>query len=237
MIHPIKQILMTTPLAMKKFRVITLFPDSIKPYLESSIIGRAMQNKLIDINYLQPRDFTNNPNHRIDQKPYGGGPGMVLEAEPFLRAWEVAMSELNNPKTIFFTPGGQQFQQSDAVELANSDWDLIFLCGRYEGIDQRVVNITNADIYSIGPYVITGGELPSAIMIDAIARQIPGVLGDQESIEENRISSHQVYTRPEHLEYQGKTYSVPPVLLSGNHAEIDNWRANNFPDNQTNNTL
>ena len=212
---------------MRNFGVISLFPDSVKSYFDSSILKRAQEDSLINISYFQPRDYSDNLYDRIDQKPYGGGPGMVLEAVPFIRAWEDCTSNFNNPKTIFFSPSGKQFKQADAIEFANSDSDIIFICGRYEGIDERVKEITNAITYTVGPYVLTGGELPAAIMIDAISRHLNGVLGDNESIEENRISSASVYTRPEHLEYKGKTYSVPPVLLSGNHAEIDKWRLNN----------
>ncbi len=223
----------------KRFSVITLFPESCQGYSNSSILKRAQDDNKIKVDYFNPRDYTTDTNHRIDQKPYGGGPGMVLEAEPFLLAWQEAvkpskgikkLTELvtgkqKNTKTIFFSPSGKQFDQQMAIDLASSSADLVFICGRYEGIDQRVVDITGAESVSVGPYVLTGGELPALIMIDAIARQIPGVLGDNESLEENRIASPAVYTRPEHLDWQGKTHSVPPVLLSGNHAEIDKWRS------------
>lgn len=208
----------------RKFHVITLFPEACRPYTNSSIIKRAQEDGLIKVDYWQPRDYAANKHDRIDQKPYGGGPGMVLEALPFLRAWEQAGGGKNDTRTIFFSPSGKQFSQTDAIELAESGDNFVFLCGRYEGIDQRVVEATGAETYSVGPYVLTGGELPALTMIDAITRQIPGVLGDSESLEENRTASPTVYTRPEHIRWRGKTYSAPSVLLSGNHAEIDTWR-------------
>lgn len=227
---------------MKRFSVITLFPEACKPYTDSSIIKRSQEDGHTKIEYYNPRDFTDNKHHRIDQKPYGGGPGMVLEVEPFLRAWQAAVEpdtgikrlaklvtgKKRNCKTIFFSPSGKQFDQADAIRMGNDNHDYVFICGRYEGIDQRVVDATNAETYSIGPYVLTGGELPALTMVDAITRQIPGVLGDNESLEENRIASAAVYTRPRSLKWQGKTYDVPEVLFSGNHAEIDKWRMNNF---------
>lgn len=230
----------------KQFKVVTLFPDACRAYTDSSILNRASTDNLIEVSYYNPRDYAIDDSHRLDQKPYGGGPGMVLEAEPFLRAWQTATNpdtgikkltkilqgRQRSFKTIFFSPSGKQFDQQMARDLAASTRDLVFICGRYEGIDERVVEITGAESVSIGPYVLTGGELPALTMIDAIARHIPGVLGDQDSIEENRVASPAVYTRPEHFDWQGKTYSVPPVLLSGNHAEIDKWRRNVEKTNQ-----
>lgn len=215
-----------------QFAIITLFPDSVKYYCETSIIKRAQEDGLVKVSYWQPRDYSINPNHRIDQKPYGGGPGMVLEAEPFLNAWQKAKDFILTQndfetKTIFFSPSGIQFDQSIAIQIANSKTNTIFISGRYEGIDQRVVDATGAETYSIGPYVLTGGELPALIMIDAISRQIPGVLGDHESLEENRTASPAVYTRPERFTFDSQEYVVPEVLLSGNHAEIEKWRTDN----------
>jgi tRNA (guanine37-N1)-methyltransferase len=227
---------------LKNFKVITLFPESCEAYTDSSILKRAHQDSLINVSYFNPRDYTVDKNHRLDQKPYGGGPGMVLEAEPFLHAWHDATRADKGVKklvnlirgkqktfqTIFFSPSGTQFDQTMAIDLANSNKDLIFLCGRYEGLDYRVVEATNSIPISIGPYTLTGGELPALSMIDAITRHIPGVLGDKMSLEECRISSARVYTKPRSFKWQGKKYDVPEVLFSGNHAEIDNWRSQNL---------
>tara|TARA_B100001123_G_C14965781_1_gene889581 strand:- start:66 stop:758 length:693 start_codon:yes stop_codon:yes gene_type:complete len=226
-------------MSVKDFGVITLFPEGCQAYTNASIIKRAREDGLVAINYYNPRDYTDNKHHRVDQKPYGGGPGMVLEAVPFLRAWQAAANPDKgikklvklvagkNPvyKTIFFSPSGKQFEQADAIRMANSNHNYIFICGRYEGIDQRVVEATNAEVYSVGPYILTGGELPALTMIDAITRQIPGVLGDGESLEESRIASSAVYTKPRSFKWGGKVYSVPEVLFSGNHAEIKKWRS------------
>jgi tRNA (guanine37-N1)-methyltransferase len=208
---------------MKVFSLITLFPESIEPYLNSSILKRAQETikpkgskkgrkPVIAIQYENPREYSTDAHKRVDQKPFAGGPGMVLSAEPVLRAAEKAITQaqkkykVKKTVSIFLTPDGTPFTQEMAKLLAAYD-HVLFLCGRYEGMDERVPQILKAKKVSIGPYIVTGGELPATMMIDAIARQIPGVLGEFESLEESRASSPEVYTRPEVF-----------------HKEIDAWR-------------
>ncbi len=216
-----------------KYHIITLFPDSLTSYLNESILKRAQEEKIIEIKFYNPRDFTTtkkNPSYadrRVDDKPYGGGPGMVIEALPVIKAIEKAIGKKSSKKkvkTIWFTPSGKQFDTIQAKDYAEKYTDIIFICGRYEGIDARVKKAFKVEEVSVGPFVLTGGELPAMILIDTISRQIKGVLGDHASLEENRIASPDVYTRPEVVEYKGKKYRVPKVLLSGNHKLIDEWR-------------
>jgi tRNA (guanine37-N1)-methyltransferase len=198
----------------------------MKAYLEDSILGRAQEDKKITIKYYNPRDFTKDRHARVDRRPYAGGPGMVLEAEPFLKAATKAKGKrTKRVKTVFFAPNGKQFTNQMARDWAKKYDDIIFLAGRYEGIDARAPKILKAETISVGPFVLTGGELPAMIVIDALARQIPGVLGKFESVEEERTASPDVYTRPEVLEWKKKKYRVPKVLLSGNHKEIELWKA------------
>jgi tRNA (guanine37-N1)-methyltransferase len=235
------------------FHVITLFPQSLDSYLNESILKRAQEDGIICIKVYNPRDFAmpagkgamTYAERRVDDKPYGGGPGMVIEALPVIRAIEAAMKNCtknkskNNKKAknekakiFFFSPSGKQFDTTDAKTAAKKYTDIILICGRYEGIDARVKRAFRMEEISVGPYVLTGGELPAMILIDAIARQVPGVLGDFNSLEESRasstgatlIASRDVYTRPEVIEYKGKKYRVPKVLLSGNHALIEEWK-------------
>ena len=211
------------------FHVITIFPDIFISYLNESIIGRAIKNKLVSINFYNPRDFIKAPknNYRpVDDKPYGGGPGMVMRAEPLLKAIEKAISKIRGKKIkiILFSPSGKKFETAYAKQAVKKYTDIILISGRYEGIDARVQKIFKAEEISIGDYVLTGGELPAMVLIDSISRQIPGALGKYESLEEERVSSSEVYTRPEVLEYKGKKYKVPKVLLSGNHKKIEEWK-------------
>ena len=208
------------------FHVITLFPESFDSYLHASIIGRAIKDTKIKVSFYNPRDFSKDKWHRVDQRPYGGGPGMVLEAESILKAVQKALGKKSPKKTlvIFFSPGGKQFDTKSAKAYAKGYSDIVFICGRYEGVDARVAKVLKAKHISVGPYVLTGGELPAMIVMDCVSRQIPGILGKSESLEENRISSNEVYTRPETLTWKGKKYRVPKVLLSGNHAKIDRWK-------------
>lgn len=210
---------------MLHFHIVTLFPESIEPYLASSIIGRAQKDKKIKVSFYDPKKFTRDKYGRVDRRPYGGGPGMVLEPDGMLRATEKAKSKSVGKKAevIFFATDGVQFDEVMAKKLAKKK-DVIFIAGHYEGIDARVQKILKAKKVTVGPYVLTGGELPAATMIDAIARHVPGVLGKAESLEASRVSSPEVYTRPEVLKWKGKNYKVPPVLLSGNHAKIEAWR-------------
>lgn len=214
------------------FHVVTLFPSIFDSYISSSIIGRAVCDKKIKIKFYNPRDFVrpsktqskkNKPYLRVDNKPFGGGPGMVLEALPIIKAVEKAKGKSKNFKIIWLSPSGKQFN-NEIAEKSKKIKDIIIICGRYEGIDERVKKVFKVEEISVGPYILTGGELPAMIILDTIARRLPGVLGKIESVEENRVASSEVYTRPEVLEYKGKKYRVPKVLLSGNHAKINEWR-------------
>ena len=165
------------------------------------------------------------PKKRVDDRPYGGGPGMVLRPELFLKAFaKIKIKNKNKTKVILFSPSGKKFDTPYAKKSAQKYTDIIMISGRYEGIDARVQKILKAEEISIGDYVLTGGELPAMVLIDSISRQIPGVLGKYESLEEERVSSSEVYTRPEILKYKGKNYRVPKVLLSGHRAKIDEWK-------------
>jgi tRNA (guanine37-N1)-methyltransferase len=218
---------------MLHFHIVSLFPESIEPYLASSIIGRAREGiapkgkkngkPLIKVSYYNPKDFSQEKYGRVDRRPYGGGPGMVLEPDAMLRAASAALKGKKGAKVIFFSTEGKQFDEEMAKKLATKK-DIVFISGKYEGVDARVRKILKAEEVSVGPYVLTGGELPAATMIDAIARFVPGVLGKAESLERSRVSSPEVYTRPEVLEWKGKKYRVPKVLLNGNHAEIEKWK-------------
>ncbi len=208
------------------FHIISLFPESFDSYLGASIIKRAIEDKKIKVSFYNPRDFSKDKWKRVDLRPYGGGPGMVLEPESLLKAAMKAIGKKDPKKvlTIFFSPGGTQFDTKHAQNFSKKYTDIIFICGRYEGVDGRVAKILKAKHISVGPYVLTGGELPAMAVMDSVSRQIPGVLGKIESLEENRVSSNEVYTRPEVLVWKGKKYKVPKVLLSGNHAEIEKWK-------------
>ncbi len=226
------------------FHVITLFPEICETYTSSSILGRAQKTekgkgakhrgKKIEVTYYNPREYTKDKHHKVDDRPYGGGPGMVMYAEPILKAWEKAVGRKVNQKTenrkykiktLIMSPRGKVFDTEMAKALAKKYTDIVLISGRYEGIDSRVQKILKAEEISVGDYVLTGGELPALAIIDSVARQVPGVLGTFESLEEERVSSGEMYTRPEVLEYKKKKHKVPPVFLSGNHAEIEKWRA------------
>lgn len=210
-----------------KYHIISLFPQSMDSYLNESILKRAIENKKIEVKFYNPRDFTKGDSYadrRVDDKPYGGGPGMVIEALPVIKAIQKAKGKSKKVKIVWFTPSGKQFDTEQAKIYSKKYTDIIFICGRYEGIDARVKKAFKVEEISVGPFVLTGGELPAMILIDTISRQIKGVLGDHASLEETRASSPDVYTRPEVVEYKGKKYKVPKVLLSGNHKLIDEWR-------------
>ncbi|MBP9748276.1 MAG: tRNA (guanosine(37)-N1)-methyltransferase TrmD [Candidatus Pacebacteria bacterium] len=209
------------------FHIITIFPEMFDSYLKESILGRAIADKKISIKFYNPLDFCE-PKRRVDDRPYGGGPGMVLRPELFLKAYsKIKIKDKKKTKIILFSPSGKKFDTQYAKTSAKKYTDIILISGRYEGIDARVQKILKAEEISVGDYVLTGGELPAMVLIDSISRQIPGVLGKYESLEEERVSSSEVYTRPETLKYKGKNYKVPKVLLSGNHAEIDKWKQRN----------
>ncbi len=215
------------------FHVLTLFPDMIMQGLNTSITGRAMDKGLISVNTVNIRDFSEDKHKRVDDYPYGGGAGMVMQAEPIYKAHgylvnhikleKEASHNFRKPKVIYVTPQGSIFNQSMAQEFAEEE-DLIFLCGHYEGIDERVLDMVVTDYVSIGDYVLTGGELPAMVMIDAISRLIPGVLNNDVSSEfesfQDSLLEYPQYTRPE--VFMGQ--KVPEVLLTGHHANIDAWR-------------
>ena len=222
---------------MITFHNITLFPEAFDSYIGASIIKRAIEAKKIKVICYNPRDFVVSKNgkltyadRRVDNRPYGGGPGMVIEALPVIKAIDKAVGKyLRDPKKkrevkiIFFSPGGSQFSNEVAEDLKKYK-HIVFVCGRYEGIDARIKKVFPMADISVGPYVLTGGELPAMIVIDAISRRVDGVLGDLNSIEEKRIASRDVYTRPETIVFKKKKYSVPKILLSGHHSNIDNWK-------------
>jgi len=224
------------------YHIISLFPQSFNSYLDESILKRAQEDKKIKVKFYNPRDFTTSQktysDRRVDNKPYGGGPGMVIEALPVIKAIAKAIGLPNKNlvkktskgnlkkkvKIIWFTPSGKQFDTEYAKETASKYTDIVFICGRYEGIDARVKSAFKVDEISVGPFILTGGELPAMILIDSISRQIEGVLGNFSSLEENRIASSDVYTRPEVFKYKERKYKVPKVLLSGNHKLIEEWK-------------
>lgn len=207
-----------------RFHIITIFPEMFDSYLKESIIGRAVKEKKIKILFYNPIDFCK-PKERVDGRPYGGGPGMVLRPELFLKSFsKIKIKDKKKTKIILFSTSGKKFDTAYAKASAKKYNDIILISGRYEGIDARVQKILGAEEISIGDYILTGGELPAMVLIDSISRQIPGVLGKYESLEEERISSSEVYTRPEVLRYKNKNYSVPKVLLSGNHKKIEEWK-------------
>lgn len=213
-----------------RYHVVTIFPDMFDSYFAESIISRAIDNKLIEVNTYALREYTTDKHRRVDGRPYGGGPGMVMWIDPIINCVEKIQKKIARRKNakvliVIFNVGGAMFTNTIAQNAAKKYTDIIFICGRYEGIDDRVKKILKAKEWSIGEYVLTGGELPAMVCIDAISRQIKGVLNDELSLEEKRMASHEIYARPEVYEYKGKKYRVPKVLLSGNHKEIDAYRA------------
>lgn len=230
---------------MLKFHLVTLFEEACDAYLSASIIGRARKDKKIVVKYQNPRDFVAGKAgsyKKVDERPYGGGPGMVMMALPIIKAIQKALGrsgDFVSPHTwgltksphrkmiIWFSPSGKQFTNKDADALAKYS-DVVLVCGRYEGIDERAKKIlkTMATVreFAVGEAVYTGGEIPALAIVDAVTRRLPGVLGKDASIEERRIASSAVYTRPETILYKNKKYKVPAVLQTGNHAKIDAWR-------------
>ncbi len=211
-----------------KFHLVTLFSEACDAYLSASIVGRARKEKKISVHYQNPRDFVENKWGKIDERPYGGGPGMIIQAMPIVKAVEKALRNKKGKRVIiWFSPGGKQFTNKDADALTKYD-DVVLVCGRYEGIDERARKIlkTLAPVkeFAVGEAVYTGGEVPALAIVDAVTRRIPGVLGKDASVEERRIASSAVYTRPETISYKKKNYRVPKVLQTGHHARIDEWR-------------
>ena len=206
------------------FHILTLFPDMVMQGLSTSIIGRAKDRGLLSIEAVNIRDYTLERHKKVDDYPYGGGAGMLMQAQPVYDAWKSVVDRIGyKPRTFYLTPQGPTFTQPIAKDLAQEK-DLILLCGHYEGIDERVLEEIVTDYVSIGYYVLTGGERPAMVMVDAISRMVPGVLtndesGSTESFECNLLEYPQ-YSRPE--EWMGK--KVPSILLSGDHKKVDEWR-------------
>jgi len=234
------------------FHIITLFPEIFSSYLNESILGRAIKNKKISINFYNPRDFVvptksqkknDKPYKRVDDKPYGGGAGMVLQAEPILKAFTKVEKKLKSKKRkiVIFSAKGKQFDQKIAYDWAKKYDEVVFITGRYEGIDERVKEALKAEEISIGPYVLTDGDIAASVVISAVARLVPGVIRLESLKEESHWNlilkkekegtlgenglEYPHYTHPETISYKGKKYKVPKVLLSGNHKEIEKWRA------------
>lgn len=208
------------------FHVLTLFPEMIEQGVNTSITGRAIQNNLISVNAINIRDFAGNKYGQVDDYPYGGGAGMVMQPGPVYRSYESVVEKIGYaPRVLYMTPQGKVFNQGMAEEFAKEK-DIVFLCGHYEGIDERVLEMIVTDNVSIGDYVLTGGELPSMVMIDAISRLVPGVLNNEVSAEfesfNDNLLEYPQYTRP--AKFMEK--DVPPILLSGDHGKVDRWRRN-----------
>lgn len=221
-----------------KFNIITIFPNIFNSYFGESIIKRAQDNNLIDINVINLRDFTDDAHKTVDDRPFGGGPGMVLKIEPIFKAVESLKLKVKSSnfkqRIILLSAKGKQFKQKDAKRLVKYD-ELILICGRYEGVDERVSKYIADEEISIGEYVLTGGEIPAMLLVDAISRLIPDVLGKKESLAEESFKKdnyleYPQYTRPENFNPangRGRGWKVPKVLLSGNHKKIEEWKKNN----------
>lgn len=214
-----------------KFHILTLFPDLFASFFQESIIARAKEKNLFDVRIWNIRDFSMNKHHRVDDTPYGGGAGMLLTCQPLFDCIEAVKKEVPEAPVCFLTPHGKIFEQSDAEDLSKQCSEIILLCGRYEGIDQRVRDALVDKEFSIGKYVLTGGEIPAQVLMDAVIRLIPGVLGNETSHEEESFSKsfegkceYPQYTKPEMF----RGMSVPKVLLSGDHAKIEQWKQNNL---------
>ena len=207
-----------------KCDIITIFPEIFHAYLKEGILKRALQKGLIEVEVHNLRDYTHDRHRTVDDYSYGGGSGMVMKPEPFFAAVETICPDNTKRRVILLSPAGKKFDQGMAVELSKEDRRLIFLCGRYEAIDERVKIALADDEVSIGDYILTGGELPALVIIDAVARLIPGVLGDELSAEVESFSwgilDYPHYTRPPVF----RGLRVPEILLSGNHKEIRRWR-------------
>ena len=206
------------------FHVLTLFPEMIEQGMNTSIIGRAIAGGYLSVDAINIRDYAFNKHQKVDDYTYGGGAGMLMQAEPVYLAYQSIEEKIGyRPRVVYLTPQGSVFNQTMARDFAKEQ-DLVFLCGHYEGIDERVLEEVVTDFVSIGDYVLTGGELPAMVMMDAVSRMVPGVLSNQESGETESFAGNLLeypqYSRPE--EWHGK--KVPPVLLSGHHANIEAWR-------------
>lgn len=216
-----------------KFDIITIFPKILDSYFAESILKRAQARNLISIKAHNLRDFTLDKHHKVDDTPYGGGPGMVFKVEPIAKAVEsikrqaISKKKKTKSRVILFSLRGKKFDSEAAKRLSKYD-QLILICGRYEGVDERVAEYIADEEISIGDFVLSGGELAAGVLVDAVSRFIPGVLGKFESLEEIK-GSYQVYIKPEIVKIFGKKRKVPDVLLSGNHKKIDEWREDKKP--------
>jgi tRNA (guanine37-N1)-methyltransferase len=210
--------------------VVTIFPEALEPFLRASLLGKAVERGLLTTTVHNLRNYTSDPHRKVDDEPYGGGPGMVMTAQPFFDAVEAIAPDRANghgvpgrPRVILLSPQGRRFTQEIARELASLD-SVVLLCGRYEGVDERVAEHLADEELSIGDYVLAGGEVAALVVIDAIARLIPGVVGEPASVEqdsfEDGLLDHPHYTRP--ASFRG--HDVPDVLLSGDHAKVERWR-------------
>jgi tRNA (guanine37-N1)-methyltransferase len=206
-----------------KFDVVTLFPELIMDSVNHGITSRALKDKKISLKTYNPRLFSNRKGGQIDDHPFGGGPGMLMQAEPVIQALKEAKKNSSNPYTIYMTPQGKPFNQSKAIEFSKKE-HLVILCGRYEGVDQRIIDTEIDEESSVGDFVLSGGEIPSLVLIDAISRFLEGVVGDPKSVETDTFSNGLIkypqYTRPELSEFG----DVPKVLLSGDHKLIKRWQ-------------
>ena len=210
---------------MRKIQVSTLFPDMFEPVFGQSMMWKAQDKEIVELDTIDLRQFGLGPRRQVDDTPYGGGDGMLLMPEPLFAAVDAAKAKSPDAKVVLMTPRGQRWRQATAQAWADSDNDYIFICGHYEGYDERILSLVDEEV-SVGDYVLTGGELPAMTIIDSIVRLIPGVLGGEQSAAIESFSDGETlefpqYTRP--ADFQGMT--VPEVLLSGNHAEIAKWRA------------
>lgn len=209
---------------MKRFDIVTIFPQIFDSYFGESIVKRAKEKGIVEINVHNLRDYSTNKHHNVDDTPYGGGAGMVMQVEPIYRAVADIQKANLKSRTILFSAKGKRYKQKDAARLAQYD-QLIFVCGRYEGVDERVAEFVVDEEISIGDYVLTGGEIPAMLVVDSVTRLLPDVLGNDQSAvieshsEEGYLEFPQ-YTKPEKF----LQWEVPKVLLSGNHGEIEHWR-------------
>lgn len=213
-----------------QFDILTIFPDIFDSYINESIIGRAQEEKHITINVHNIRDFADDKHKTVDDKPYGGGVGMVMKIEPLYKCLQ-SVKRSQKSRVILLSPRGKKWQQQIAQSYSNEYNQIILICGRYEGVDERIQNFIDEEI-SIGDYVLTGGEIGALVLVDSLTRLIPGVLGKDESSDEETHSipgyiEYPHYTRPEHFEADGIKYSVPEILMSGHHAQIEEWKKDN----------
>ena len=208
-----------------RFDIITIFPRIFDAYFGVSILRRAREKKLVEFRAHNVRDFSRDLHKKVDDAPYGGGPGMIMQVAPLAAALEKIIRKKKKRLIILFSAAGRQFDAARAAQWAKKYNQIVMIAGRYEGVDSRIKKLYKMQEISIGPYVLTGGELPAMVVADAVSRHIPGVLGNEESLEERRHGvGGAVYTRPEVFEWQKKKYRVPKVLLSGDHRKIDQWR-------------